>query len=286
MKYIPLYIIAAILIGFGGYIATSERSEPPTATTTVQAVATTTSHTPTDTQWRTYTNERIGIRFEYPPTWKVETFGSGNDIVAFPGDLKQPTSTRPSFVFGTTAHSHAVGYEGTIKPTTRTFGTRIGYVYTKDQTVDFPDAPLYGNNVGGYIIIMRTPNGEKEPGQILETFAFTKQFATNTTSNTEEAKKRDATRVNHVKQLQLALELYYDEYSTYPADTISILAPRYISTIPLDPLDNKPYQYTYLFTSGGWGGYVLKIYFEQPTPPIGGIACGTSNGRYCFQFAN
>src|SRR3989344_7113892 len=53
--------------------------------------------------------------------------------------------------------------------------------------------------------------------------------------NDARLKARDAKRISDIKQLQLALELYYDANSTYPADTAD-LAPTYISTIPKDPL--------------------------------------------------
>src|SRR3989344_4228961 len=52
--------------------------------------------------------------------------------------------------------------------------------------------------------------------------------------NSARMKGRDARRVADVKQLQLALELYYDANQTYPA-TLSSLSPMYMSEVSNDP---------------------------------------------------
>jgi len=64
--------------------------------------------------------------------------------------------------------------------------------------------------------------------------------------NDARQKSRDAKRVADIKQLQLALELYFDASSTYPT-ALSSLAPSYIAVIPSDPLSGNPgYQYEQL----------------------------------------
>lgn len=55
-------------------------------------------------------------------------------------------------------------------------------------------------------------------------------------------KGRDAKRIADVKQLQLALELYYDASSTYPA-ALANLAPDYIPSEPKDPSTGASYKY-------------------------------------------
>ncbi len=55
-------------------------------------------------------------------------------------------------------------------------------------------------------------------------------------------KGRDAKRIADVKQLQLALELYYDASSTYPA-ALANLAPAYIPSEPKDPSTGASYGY-------------------------------------------
>jgi len=60
--------------------------------------------------------------------------------------------------------------------------------------------------------------------------------------NTARAKARDARRVSDVRQLQLALQMYYDSAGSYPA-ALSGLAPTYIAAVPLDPDGTSAYQY-------------------------------------------
>ncbi len=59
------------------------------------------------------------------------------------------------------------------------------------------------------------------------------------------AKGRDAKRVADIRTLQLSLEQYYNDNSSYPA-TLSALAPTYISVIPKDPKDNTT---SYLYSA-------------------------------------
>lgn len=58
-------------------------------------------------------------------------------------------------------------------------------------------------------------------------------------------KGRDARRVADIKQLQLALELYYDQYNAFPTtlSTSSLVANNFISTIPTDPQSGAAYSY-------------------------------------------
>lgn len=60
--------------------------------------------------------------------------------------------------------------------------------------------------------------------------------------NTARQKSRDARRIADIKQLQLALELYFDSKATYPSST-SQLVPTYISILPKDPLSSAAYTY-------------------------------------------
>ncbi len=53
--------------------------------------------------------------------------------------------------------------------------------------------------------------------------------------NSARRKSRDARRIADVKQIQLAMELYFDASSAYPA-TLSLLATSYIPAVPNDPL--------------------------------------------------
>ncbi len=92
--------------------------------------------------------------------------------------------------------------------------------------------------------------------------------------NTARRKSRDARRVTDIKQLQLALELYYDaqtppQYPAYNADCtangfgLNVLAPNYIPQVPRDPTRVTPNN-CYLY--GAPGGTVTRNAYH-----LGGI---------------
>ncbi len=71
-------------------------------------------------------------------------------------------------------------------------------------------------------------------------------------------KGRDARRLADIKQLQLALELYYDQNNSFPASistaagscggsscaAANLVTPGYISVVPTDPSNQVDYYYT------------------------------------------
>ena len=67
--------------------------------------------------------------------------------------------------------------------------------------------------------------------------------------NSARQKSRDARRIADIKQIQLALELYFDSSRSYPVGAESGanftgMAPTYIATIPVDPTNLATgYQY-------------------------------------------
>lgn len=75
--------------------------------------------------------------------------------------------------------------------------------------------------------------------------------------NSARQKGRDARRASDLKQLQLALELYYDANVGYPA-ALSSLASDYISVVPNDPSGGTT-AYGYVQTGSGSGYYVGAI---------------------------
>src|SRR3989344_1617185 len=91
--------------------------------------------------------------------------------------------------------------------------------------------------------------------------------------NSARRKGRDARRISDVKQLQLAMELFYDNNSSEYPDTLSLLAPTYISTVPKDPQTNLDYAYDNLTSatppaacvqaSGICSNYVLGATLED-----------------------
>ena len=60
--------------------------------------------------------------------------------------------------------------------------------------------------------------------------------------NNARKKSRDARRIADVKQIQLALELFFDANQSYASSTAG-LAPTYIPVVPADPLTGA-YSYT------------------------------------------
>ncbi|MBI5457801.1 type II secretion system protein [Candidatus Kaiserbacteria bacterium] len=71
--------------------------------------------------------------------------------------------------------------------------------------------------------------------------------------NSARQKGRDARRVADIKQIQLALELYYDAHSVYPTQALyatNLVSEGFISTLPKDPSSNLSYAYAGLAPSG------------------------------------
>lgn len=83
--------------------------------------------------------------------------------------------------------------------------------------------------------------------------------------NSARQKSRDARRVSDVKQLQLALELYFDANSNYPtAITVAnFVTPGYISAIPTDPVSGSGYSYAALGSGTTCSSYHLGATLED-----------------------
>ncbi len=80
--------------------------------------------------------------------------------------------------------------------------------------------------------------------------------------NSARQKSRDARRLSDVKQMQLALELYYDANGSYPAASSS-LAPTYIATVPADPQSGSAYSYAGLGSGATCSSYHLGATLED-----------------------
>ena len=85
--------------------------------------------------------------------------------------------------------------------------------------------------------------------------------------NTARKKSRDARRVADIKQIQLALELYFDAKSEYPDDTGN-LDPDYIPAVPKDP-DGTAYRF--------------NSYTTSTNPPIAADDC-TEASETCLSY--
>jgi len=92
--------------------------------------------------------------------------------------------------------------------------------------------------------------------------------------NDARLKSRDAKRIADVKQLQLALELYYDSNNGYPA-ALSSLATQYIAAVPTDPIGSAAYFYESL-SSGT--DYNIGVNLEQSGHTVLGSDVDSGNG--------
>jgi prepilin-type N-terminal cleavage/methylation domain-containing protein len=110
--------------------------------------------------------------------------------------------------------------------------------------------------------------------------------------NSARRKSRDARRLADIKQIQVALELYFDDNSnTYPDDTVDLSgasacggAPC-ISQVPVDPNGNA-YSYDNLLTDGSacavasaaCTSYIIGTTLEDAAHPALNSSWGTDRG--------
>ncbi len=82
--------------------------------------------------------------------------------------------------------------------------------------------------------------------------------------NSARLKARDARRISDVKQIQLALELYFDSNANYPTSTAG-LVPTYIAANPKDPTTKVIYTYSALGSGSTCSSYHLATKLENTT---------------------
>lgn len=96
----------------------------------------------------------------------------------------------------------------------------------------------------------------------------------------KEIQARDAKRKNDLKIVQQALEAYYGDYAKYPyllGNSTNSLWRRnlkeelkeYLKEIPVDPINNEIYHYSYDGSLDRGQSYVLSAILENPTDPEG-----------------
>ncbi len=119
--------------------------------------------------------------------------------------------------------------------------------------------------------------------------------------NSAREKSRDARRIADLKQVQTALELYFDDQSNpeYPDALSSLASGGYLSTVPTDPRTGSAYGYDNLTgahaacsaASGVCTNYVLGATLENTTHSAlsgdvdtdrGSVSCNAA-GEYCIQ---
>jgi len=83
--------------------------------------------------------------------------------------------------------------------------------------------------------------------------------------NTARRKSRDARRIADVKQIQLALELYFDAAGEYPdLPSNALMSPTYMPSVPVDPSTTSAYDYVPLLGSTGTAcGTNVCLYYHM-----------------------
>ena len=83
--------------------------------------------------------------------------------------------------------------------------------------------------------------------------------------NTAREKSRDAKRASDAKQLQLALELYFDDFGGYPValDAASLVVNGYLPAIPVPPTGTGEVAYLYSGLGTGCTDYHLGVTLEN-----------------------
>jgi prepilin-type N-terminal cleavage/methylation domain-containing protein len=76
---------------------------------------------------------------------------------------------------------------------------------------------------------------------------------------------RDARRQTDIKQIQLALEAYFQVNNEFPTNIYAggILEPNYINKVPVDPVTGNPYSYAYDDSGGAPYDFHLGAIFEN-----------------------
>ncbi len=103
--------------------------------------------------------------------------------------------------------------------------------------------------------------------------------------NSARKKARDARRVADLKQLQIALEMYFDTNKLYPtgasATALDLLKTGgYISVVPVDPLGGT-YAYAGLGSGTSCTSYHLGSSLEDTNSPLLGNDADAASGTAC-----
>jgi type II secretory pathway pseudopilin PulG len=98
-------------------------------------------------------------------------------------------------------------------------------------------------------------------------------------------KARDAKRVSDLASVRLALELYRNDNGSYP-ETTAFLAPTYIASLPLDPLDRTTYTYQISANGSSYSlGTDLEVIGDAPDQgSVSTFNCAVKKtGRFCYR---
>ena len=109
--------------------------------------------------------------------------------------------------------------------------------------------------------------------------------------NSAREKSRDARRISDIKQLQLALELYFDSNAQYPTSAGvgvgAVVSSGFIASTPTDPVSGNVYGYG---VNQPGTDYILQATLEDVDHQAldsdidvdqYGVTCADASGEYC-----
>lgn len=101
--------------------------------------------------------------------------------------------------------------------------------------------------------------------------------------NTARVKARDARRISDIKQIQLALELYYDSNNNYPTGltVANLVTPGYLPVLPTDPSTSTGYTYAALGSGTTCSSYHLGATLEDTAHTVLGSDQDAVAGTAC-----
>ncbi len=100
--------------------------------------------------------------------------------------------------------------------------------------------------------------------------------------NSARTKSRDTRRVSDIRQLQLALELYYDANTNKYPTSLSPLAPTYIAKVPVDPSSGTGYTYAAIGSGTACTSYHLGASLEDTAnQALGSDLDATASSSMC-----
>lgn len=173
--------------------------------------------------------------------------------------------------------------------------TNLRYILEKEdlfsQDYGYPGSSLanssFTEDVAAAVIDFQTKYGIRKTGTVgpLTRAKLNALYGCRTTPVSGASYTRDTRRVSDLKQIQLALELYYDSNTSYPTD-LSQVGTQFISSIPSDP-SGASYYYKALpvgcgAVSNRCSGYSLATYFELPHAALNGGECQGNSRGYCY----
>lgn len=100
--------------------------------------------------------------------------------------------------------------------------------------------------------------------------------------NTARVKSRDARRIADIKQIQLALALYYDSHSSsYPSTLAPLATAGDIPTVPVDPSTGAGYAYAGLGSGVTCSSYHIGATLEDSTNQALKSSANAAAGTAC-----